>query len=377
MTQKTHSITSMLNKFRSELNVPEKDNAALLGARNATRKFLNDRLIPGLRAVAKSANLEEIPQGAEIKFLTQGSFIYRTLNFPAHIPPQQMDLDDGIYFRASDVQMLQPWMLLDVMGSILGEWAKRNGWKPVPKSNCCRMVLPATNGGSENKHIDWPLYAIRDDQMGNLEKHNLHKAKYSATYEEWTLPYHRSVDKVWLACREGWDPSDPRQVIDWVADEKEKYGAAFANVCRYIKAWRDYQWPKSSLTSITIMAIVADAFKAAVQVNSKEDDLLLHATGHIKTCLLSGVYAPFDSSEQLDKNIEDEERGDIVNKAAALYEAIRRVMYGGLSPGDICTLMRMHFGDRWPMPPTVKPPPPPPPPPPRVTSVPPRKQWCN
>ena len=368
MTQKTHDITSALNEFRSKLNVPERDIAALTRARAETRKFLRGRFIPELRARAEKANLGEVPQDARIRFLTQGSFVYRTLNHPARIPPQQMDLDDGIYFRASDVRVFKPWMLLDVMESILGEWAKRNGWKSVRKPNCCRAILLVAGGGAEDKHIDWPLYAIRDDQMGALEKGESHKARYLAAYREWDMPYYPFADEVLLAHREeGWVPSDPRKVIDWAADMKRKHGAKFTNVCRYIKAWRDHQWANSPLTSITIMAIVARAFDEKAQSDDKEDGFLFWATRYVAPCLESGVYAPFDLSEQLDKGItNEEERGDIQNRAQELFKAMQRAIYGGLSRSEVCDLMRKHFGERWP-----------PPPPPPVISVSPRKQWCN
>ena len=353
MAKKTHNIIPALNEFRGELNVPARDNAALLNARNATRKFLKDRFVPALRILTKSANLGEMPQGAKIKFLTQGSFVYRTLNFPAHIPPQQMDLDDGIYFRASDVHMLKPWMLLDVMGGILGEWAKQNGWKPVPKPNCCRVILPAENGGHENKHIDWPLYAIRDDQMDALEKHNLHKAEYFAAYQELNVPYYPFMDEVLLAHKEkGWISSDPRQIIDWVILEEKLYGKTFINVCRYLKAWRDYRWESSPLSSIAIMAIVASAFEAEnVQRDDKEDECLLCAAQHIAICLEQGVDDPAhpgDKSKRLDADILASDKNKIKELANSLAEDLECAIYGDISPDDICRRLQNHFGKRFP-----------------------------
>lgn len=345
MTQKTHDITSALNEFRSELNVPERDRAALLSARNETRKFLKARVMPDLRLAAKNANLAEIP----IRFHTQGSFVYRTLNRPACIPPQQMDLDDGIFFRASDVQMFGPGQLLTVMEGILGECARRKGWKMQRKPNCCRAELPATNGGVEDKHIDWPLYAIRDDEMANLEKRAAHESRYSPIYEEWEIHYFPLADEVRLAHREkGWVPSDPRKVIDWVADMKSKHGAKFINVCRYLKAWRDHQWTNSSLTSIAIMGIVAHAFEMEAQSDDKEDDLLLCAAKHIAPRLRNGINAPFDSSERLDGTLSPEERDDACGKAEKLHSDLENALCGNLSEREICVLLRAQFGSRFP-----------------------------
>ena len=349
MTQKTHDITSALNEFRSRLDAPDRDIAALTRARAETRQFLRGTFVPALRTFAEQSNLGQIPPDVRVRFLTQGSFAYRTLNHPAHIPPQQMDLDDGIYFRAFDVRMFSPGMLLTTMEGILGKWAQRNGWTIVHKPNCCRAVLPAANRGAEDKHIDWPLYAIRDDEMEGLEKRAQHKSRYMSAYEDWGISYHPWADEVLLAHREkGWVPSDPRKVIDWVADMKSKHGAKFINVCRYLKAWRDHQWTNSSLTSIAIMGIVAHAFEMEAQSDDKEDDLLLCAAKHIAPCLGNGVSASFDPSERLDGNISHEERRAISGKAENLRDDLESVLCGNLSKKEISVLLRKQFGDRFP-----------------------------
>lgn len=345
--KKTGNITRALYEFRDALNVSLGDKDALMRVRNETRKFIRGRLGEDVRKAASGGGApREMPK---IRFLTQGSYAYQTLNRPDYVPPQQMDLDDGVYFRKSDVGAISPGMLLGSMESALGEWACRNGWKPEVKPNCCRIILPAANGGAPDKHIDCPIYKIDDARMNNLERQG--GAGFSKIYEEWGIPHFELGGEVMLAHKEkGWVASDPRKVLDWVADMRSRHGMAFLNVCRYLKAWRDHQWKESPLSSIAVMAIVAHAFAESEALGGEyeDDDHLLSAAKHFAPCLQNGVFAPFDGSERLDANLSDNDKAKVQDKARGLSADMQKCLYGGITREEICFLMRSHFGDRFP-----------------------------
>ena len=350
MAAKTHDITEALNGLRDNLDISPADRKMLVNARKETRAFLKERFGEELRGIVKSTRvLDELPKPL---FLTQGSFAYQTLNDPApnNTPPQQMDLDDGVYFRASAIQGIDPGMLLRAMEYVLKAWAAENGWESETKPNCCRAILPAADGGVANKHIDWPIYRIRDDQAGDLEKSGRSTLDFSDVYKEWGVPYFDAGEVLLAHKEEGWKKSDPREVIDWVANMRKDYGKPFLNVCRYLKAWRDHQWADSPLKSIAIMAIVAQAFDEEVAFgdDKKDDDLLFAAAKRIAVCLQQGVRAPFGATERLDGNIPEADREEIQNSARNLQGDIQRCLYGDIAAAEICSLMRRHFGARFP-----------------------------
>ena len=74
------------------------------------RETCREAIRSGLRAwstvlqkslLFEAAMLDAAPASLRPKFKMQGSFAYRTLNEPAHTPPQEIDLDDGIFVPVS------------------------------------------------------------------------------------------------------------------------------------------------------------------------------------------------------------------------------------------------------------------------------------
>lgn len=351
MAAKTHDITKALNGLRDNLDISPADREMLASARNKTRTFLKQRFGEELRLVMKGAGgrvLEDLPKPT---FFTQGSYAYKTLNDPdpEHTPPQQMDLDDGVYFDASAVKDTSPKMLLLAMEGVLRAWAAKQGWKSETKPNCCRAILPTVGGGVPNKHIDWPIYCVSDEQMSGLKRQGRNASDLTGIFEEFEIPYLPSAKGVvMLAHKEkGWVESDPREVLEWVLERRREHGMGFLNVCRYLKAWRDHQWADSPLSSIAIMVIVAKAFAEECRNGKKDDDdMLLAAARQIAPCLRDGVFAPFDS-ERLDR-LSDNDRLEIQGRARSFSGDIDRCLSGGISKTEICATMRVHFGNRFP-----------------------------
>lgn len=104
------------------------------------------------------------------RFWTQGSFQYKTLNFPYNSPPQEMDIDDGVYLPMSifeEVPVIGHKMLILLVDSALKSLEKENeGWKfDGTKETCARIKIP-----SKNVHIDVPMYAIPKDKFSEKEE---------------------------------------------------------------------------------------------------------------------------------------------------------------------------------------------------------------
>ena len=363
--QKANDITPALKQFRENLTVPQDDKKSLMQARATTRTFIRSRLASAIQATPQVGSYADLPTNPKVKFLTQGSCAYGTLNAPAHVPPQRMDMDDGVYFPMSVLATVMepgfpPGILLDAMGKVLHDLADQKGWKMEPMPSCCRMVIQ--EGGQVDKHIDLPLYAIPDSEMDDLDSRKdltvfaKSEARFADFYQEFGIPFHPLLasGKVLLVHRDGWVESDPREIIDWVADCKEKYGAMFINICRYLKAWRDHQWKeKSKLSSIAIMSIVAHAFGGdKFRQSDNEGEWLLWATQSILECLDVGVDDPAhpgDPSKRLDKNISDKEKADIKQRAGDLAADLGKALHdGNVTPDEICQCLRRHFGSRFP-----------------------------
>ena len=359
--QKVNDITPALSEFRENLTVPQSDQKPLRQARATTRAFVRSRLAPALRGVPQLGAYADVPREPKVKFLTQGSCAYGTLNAPAHVPPQRMDMDDGIYFPMSILATAErpnvpPALLLDGMESLLRDLERQEGWQMQPMPSCCRMVIGA------DKHIDLPLYVMPDREMGDLDSREgplmFAKAeqRFENFYREFAIPLYPELisGKVLLAHRDGWVDSDPRKIIDWVAAQRERHGAKFINICRYLKAWRDHQWKeKSKLSSIAIMSIVADAFAAdEFRRSNNEGEWLLWAAQHIPECLNSGVDDPAhpgDASKRLDAKISDREKMDIRHRAGNLALDLDYVLHGdNVDPNEACERLRRHFGNRFP-----------------------------
>lgn len=266
--------------FHSELAIEDADRAALLLA----RRIIRGHLRTGIARLAR----ERLGREIHPKFLTQGSFAYETVNDPATNPPQQVDLDDGIYLPLTLIQSAAPADASDtyfaIVDGLLDELAKTHRWTiDRSRPTCTRIHI------NKKCHVDVPMYAIPDHGYATLvEKskarghESLAAALREAASESWlTL----SSDSVWLAVRGGkWIRSDPRKIEVWVAKQALLYGPIFKRVCKYLKAWRDHHWDKGGPSSILLMVCASIAIKA----NPSRDDRTLLSVAEQLATLLSG-----------------------------------------------------------------------------------------
>lgn len=318
-------FNAAFKQFEKNLRISDKENSALTGARRVVRKHLR----------------QHCPKELGIKFLTQGSYAYGTLNRPNQVPPQRMDLDDGAYLATStdnDPVAFFNWAD-NALQSLVGE---RRGWRlDTSKPSCCRLII------SVDMHIDVPLYASTNETPDNLR---VHQEKYAPLYQEAGM-FYAPLSGVWLAHRnEGWIKSDPRAIIDWVLTCKNIYGKQYIRVCRYFKAWRDHQWPESPLKSILIMRMVDLALQLdAEMLDADGDDVaVMRVAGRMLDLLGNGnITDPTDDSQMLDKGIPSGEMANITEKLKALHMGMESALYdGNISEGGACELMRLQFG-KW------------------------------
>jgi len=297
--------------------------------------------------VLKSKGLtSEVP---EPRFFTQGSWAYKTLNAPAQ-DPQQADVDDGCYLPLSFVaQSTRPSVAATVFFAAAEEalvpLIKERRWKLITdKPTCIRIEI------STYAHIDVPLYAIPDYEFATLTKaaamdhgfYNLQEAVRKAERDAWTaLPR----NCVLLAHREcDWMESDPRPVKEWFLAEVDAKGEQLRRVVRYLKAFRDWQWPTKGPTSILLMAAAAPLFEK----RERRDDLaLLDVVTALPKRLRAGVNNPIDERESLTKRLGEE----LVEEAAKKFEAFEKALRGSINAANeaqACSWMIKEFGPRFP-----------------------------
>ncbi len=337
---KQYRLHELFLKFDKNLRISTTDNIFLRDARKQVRSHLRKNF-------------------KEIKFMTQGSYAYGTLNRVSYSPPQRMDLDDGAYFFDSNFTEINPHNLTDELYNIidgaLGKLANEMHWQlDSSKPACSRLII------RDDMHIDVPCYIVCNNLKINLVEDKSiaeHRTRYEAMYREAELTYHPyvSTDSIFLVHKnEGLIKSDPRRIIDWVLACVNIYGKEYLRICRYLKAWRDYQWRKSPLASILVMAMVERVFKdegtSLLQVDDEE--IVFRCVGRMIDYLEDNVciFDPSDSSKCLNECLCSEEITQITERLKLLYQIMEKVLCdGNLCKEDACRLLREQFGKWFPI----------------------------
>ena len=255
-----YSFDSNFNTFKKNISLTEQDRKRLTGARKEIRNHIRetfqrndldsfDERATLLLKFMKSSNQVGFP-----RFMTQGSFAYRTINKPAR-QGQQMDLDDGVYFPLTYVADISDAdfqtaaeVLRGIVYKCVSDFAQKKGWSCSLKSKCIRVTI------ASDAHIDLPVYSIPDEEMKTVTEAKAKAGEFSpeAATKVSSLSY-SPAKNVLLATDDGWIQSDPRIIHEWVEGCRNEHGPRFIDYSRFLKAWRDYQWEKSDLSSIMIM----------------------------------------------------------------------------------------------------------------------------
>lgn len=288
------------------------------------------------------------------KFRMQGSWSYHTLNCATHNPPQEIDLDDGVFLPVSFLSqngdahpIVASAGYFTAVERILAPVCNRNGWTLISdKPSCVRVEI------NNNAHVDLALYAIPDDEFEEL----LEKAEVAMQFDTRMLDENISfaeqiyprlpTDQIMLAHRrEGWKPSDPRKLEDWFHEAVTQHGQQLRRVCRYLKGWRDHNWTACRLSSIALMACVVTAYDEAIgAIAENRDDLALQMVAKRLPALLEGrIPNPVVDGQYLDEGWTVECRAEFIVKARDLVTRIDSALAANQS-GTVIEHLRAALG---------------------------------
>jgi hypothetical protein len=307
--------------YHEEILPTDTQRLLLTEAKNAIRDYL--------RAVISTASTQVFGMARKVepRFRTQGSWSYRTCLQPAHQPPQEMDWDFGVYLPATIWQGTQPGFAakayFEVVERALVVLCRQKGWHLVTgadcKDTCIRIQITTWC------HIDLPLYAAPEKQFvliseiaksmsASQAKRRLDNVVYlaedAAAGEVPDFPWDQ-LGQIMLATRSGeWKASDPHAVSRWYIDAVEEHGEQLRRVSRYLKGWRDHQWPAGrGPSSILLMVCATEGFEARWH---RDDVALQEAAGRLSSQLLLDVHV-----QGIDKGVENFNRLDAKERAIA------------------------------------------------------------
>jgi hypothetical protein len=300
------------------------------------------------------------------KFRGQGSYKYRTMNEPAHQPPQQVDFDDGVFLPTSYIRLqgmtrpASPVVTSDgyfqLVEAILTPLCADNGWKlDSSKPSCVRIVIDDSN------HLDFALYAVPDEQFVRMSAQaaatmDSALAKSQEAQLRINEQVYRDLDpaQIMLAHRtEGWKPSDPRELEKWFQDAVGTHGEQLRRICRYLKAWRDFNWIEGcKLSSITLMACAVEAFDAVNgTISDKRDDTALLIVARKLPELFGrpeGIKNPVLPELVLNDNWDKDCRDAYIAAANNLIKRVSAAIENAESRADTLNQLEDVFGSRIP-----------------------------
>jgi len=288
----------------------------------------------------------------EVKFMTQGSFAYKTINDPAQLS-QEIDLDDGMYVPVEFLDNGEPALtakgLFDFVYNTLTPLARAEGWRGVErKQNCVRVKL------WQGAHLDIPIYSVPGERFSLMSEELAKSTQDSALTRKAVLDSFRlPTDKVMLARKDGtWIQSDPKKLQDWVDRRVEQYGAVYLRLCRFFKGWRDYSWTNGSLSSLCLMCAIDQALidfsnaAGGLPGEDRDDFLVMEVAKRLPAVLQDEVCNPV-----LDSCLngwEDDTRRDIVAKANALNAQMVSALERTGDAEEVVKRLRASFGQRIP-----------------------------
>lgn len=346
--------------YKFALNLSEAQEQTLRNARDDIRSEISSQFGSFAKALGDQVLFEAkapvlVRSYQTPKFRMQGSFSYHTCNQPAHVPPQEIDLDDGLFMPVSYFKkggdrspVVQSTAYFSIIERILAPLCKKKGWHLVTdKPSCVRVKIDNT------MHTDLALYSVPDTDFQRIVK-DAQSRGVDFTAEllmEDTAYRMLSRDEIMLAHRnEGWMKSDPRKLEDWFVDAVKQYGEQVRTVSRYLKGWKDFQWPEGRLASIALMAAVVSVFeRAPVAIASDRDDLaLLRVAEGLPDFLTNHIPNPVVEGARLDQGWSTEERSDFVAKAKVLAERLKDALMQTSDRAAAVKALQDQFGGRIP-----------------------------
>jgi hypothetical protein len=333
--------------FLGNLTLSKTQGQLITAARIKIQDWLRQGVSERLRAI------ENI--GVEPRFMSQGSAVYKTRNKPCFVPPQQTDHDLGCYLPLSiakdisAIPTIASKVFFTIVDDLLERLVKKEKWSGIDtsKKTCSRVIV------NSEIHIDIPLYAIPDTEFTTIRE----RIDKSTAHENFSIIQSkriaswRSVDikKVLLAHRElNWKESDPRKLNEYFRKEFLYKGEQLRRICRYLKAWRDYQWQDNGPTSIYLMFFADKTIDAEID---RDDIALFNVLQGIHQLLSDDTYQvinPTDPKEIID--ISDADREKLKKLSKSFSDDLKDAINYDTIPDEKATgLIRKNLGNRFPM----------------------------
>lgn len=359
MQANAHALFNGLKQepsYLARLTIPDEDRKKLMNARNKIRTCLRTAVskIRGKDEFWDERYVRSVPSTRrptiEVKFMTQGSFAYGTINAPIFVPQQQIDLDDGMYIPVEFLENGEPALtakgLFEFVEQALGDLCDENNWSlDETKSSCVRVCL------SRSAHIDVPIYSVPADRFERIvealrEDVNLAKMSHGRLNTAAKLP----SDQVMLAKRNGtWLESDPQKLHDWVMGRVERYGPVYRRLSRFFKGWRDFSWPISPLSSLCIMCAVDKALQNldGAPVETRDDALVLEVAAILPDILDGKIKNPVLGNLILN-DWTNKEKLILVDAARELAVKMKTALTQTGDATKVVQTLIKAFGDRMP-----------------------------
>ena len=357
------------NNYLGELTVADEVKAHLRAVRDEMRETITSGF-SNWAAVTKPEEMFEAVALATVfaydhapalrpKFRMQGSWAYHTLNCTTVEPPQEIDLDDGMFLPVSFLgqngnshpAVVSQTYFATVERLLLPLCAKR-GWTLVRnKPSCVRVAI------YDGAHVDVALYAIPDRDFQVLVEKAAAASALAAADARDSISFsdalYRDIplDHIMLAHRDdGWIPSDPRKLDDWFQDGINMHGVQLRRVCRYLKGWRDNNWDECRLSSIALMACAMTAFDqsgASRSDENRDDQALLMVARRLPDLFSKSIDNPVVEGMVLNDSWTPECRASFVAGANRLVSSLERALEASTANAALA-LLRAEMGNYLP-----------------------------
>lgn len=332
--------------------LPTKDQEmALREAKNTIKQAL----VVGIKhAATRELKME---REVEPRFRTQGSWAYGACVQPARVPPQEMDWDYGVYLPVTMMEdkvtpKVAAKAYFDVVESLLAQLAKREGWTMgKPKDRCVRVHVATW------AHVDIALYAAPEDEFANVNDRFVEVKSYAMDHAESVSPESYAeieVEQSWddfegmmLAKRNGeWEHSDAEQIAGWFRFQKETHGEQLQRTWRYLKAWRDQQWPEGGPSSVCLMLVATQQFE---KHPGRDDLALLEISKHLPAALANDITEDGIDPGHNFNRMSSEEREEARKRAQTFANELLKARTNVLQPKSaVVTALRGLWGNRVP-----------------------------
>jgi len=334
--------------YNDYLDIPDNYDKYMLSCRSTVREKLREDFKQHRNNTECVSNEDEkLVKTLTPKFFTQGSHAYKTQNMPCY-SNQEVDLDDGVYFPMSFVEnspKANKTKLVSLVRQSLSELSKREGWPLTEKKMCFRLQV------ATQIHIDVPIYAIPDAGYAALTEMRNRQLMF-AEKDEFIQFQRLDPTQVYIALLdddEPWHSSDPKQLHDWFVSETKRY-PYLRNVCRYLKAWRDFQWQQGGPSSIMLMVAASKALNDFPKTPDSECEALLVVAQALPSIFGQDINNPVDENENMfpSRCKDDAEAEDIRAKVDNFASSYASALCLANSKQTAVDNLRSTFGVRLP-----------------------------